>query len=82
MALVWEYQVEGEGNGWKGWRVTVTASNGSRVFAFDERDDVFSPAEAIRRTMADSVFDEMTTGCLVFEVDPIRTLVSAEINPN
>lgn len=82
MPLVWEYQIEGEGNGWKGWRVTVTASNGSRIFAFDERDEVFSPAQALRRTFEESIFDGMGPGGLVVEVEPIRTLVSAEINPN
>lgn len=84
MSLVWEYQIDGEdGCGWKGWRVTVLMGDESpRVFAFDERDGVRSPEQAIERTLAEPEFEEAEAGSLLFGVTPIRTLVSAEINPN
>lgn len=79
MAFVWEFQVDGDdGCGWKGWRVAVLVGKEEREYSFDERDGVTSAGEAIQRTFED--FDGV--GGLVLGVTPIRTLVSAEINPN
>lgn len=79
MTLVWEYQIEGEiGRGWKGWRVSIFVDEGEATFCFDERDRVYSEDEAVARA-----FDEADPdGEVRFTVTPIRTLVSAEINPN
>jgi len=83
MAIVWEYQLDGwNGNGWKGWRVTATTERGELVYAFDERGGVLSPIEALRATLAQSQFDDFDDSALVLEVEPIRTLVSAEVSPN
>lgn len=83
MGLLWEYQVPGwKGAGWKGWRVCITTGTGERTFCFDERDDVTTAAEAMRRALADKTFDELGEEGIVIEAEPVRTLVSAEVNPN
>ena len=80
MSVVWEYQIEGwAGTGWKGWRVTVATVDGDRTFAFDERDGIVSEQDAREAALAYAGADSLPE---VKVIRQIRTLVSAEINPN
>lgn len=79
----WELQVESQGSGWKGWRVTLSDPIRTAIFSFDERDGVTEPHEAVRRALlAEPAHRFAETGRFSVEVKEIRTVISAEINPN
>ena len=62
--------------------IKYSTGSGERTFCFDERRGVTTAAQAMRRALRDEVFDELGEGGIVIEAEPIRTLVSAEVNPN
>lgn len=82
MTQVWELQIEGTGSGWKGWRVTFTTDSQTASYSYDERDGVHHPEEALNRAL------DTESGQAILENDPevtmteIRTVISAEVNPN
>lgn len=83
MSPLWELQVESNGSGWRGWRVTLSAKEMSATFSFDEREGVKEAHEAVRRALLSEVAQRIVgKGSFDVEVTEIRTVISAEIHPN
>jgi hypothetical protein len=83
MAL-WELQIDSStAAGWKGWRVKLTAGEVKELFAFDERDEVERPDQAVAMALeTDKAQPIIATGDFTVSITEIRTVISAEVNPN
>lgn len=81
---LWELQIDSSsGAGWKGWRVELSAEGQKLVFAYDERDDILTPGEAVAMACETEQADALiATGSFGVTVTEIRTVISAEVNPN
>jgi hypothetical protein len=78
---LYEYQVEGGEVGWRGWRVTISdGSDELGIYAFDERDAVFTEEAAIETALKAENRPEGQP--LIVDAVEVRTLVSSPICPN
>lgn len=81
---LWELQLDSSaGSGWVGWRVELSTPKRQAKFSFDERDDIQTPVEAVAMALqSEEAADFIERGLFEIKVVEIRTVISAEINPN
>lgn len=81
---LWELQIDStKGAGWKGWRVELTQEGKTTFFAYDERDGATTPEQALEMALESEPGQEiLEAGPYETELVEIRTVISAEINPN
>lgn len=81
---LWELQLEtSKGSGWVGWRVELSTPNREAKLSFDERDNIESPVEAVAAAMqSEAAAEFIEKGYFNVKVVEIRTVISAEVNPN
>jgi hypothetical protein len=76
-------QVDGAGNGWKGWRVELTCLDETVAFSFDEREGVTEPIQAVQKSLESDIAKVMAeAGEITIQITEIRTVISADLSPN
>lgn len=81
---LWELQLDtSRGSGWVGWRVELSTPKREAKFSYDERDNVQTPLEAVTTALqTDLAADFIEKGRFEIKIVEIRTVISAEVNPN
>ena len=81
---LWELQIDSTGgSGWKGWRIELSTDKRETIFAYDERDEIETAEDAVLCAMqTEAAAEFIEDGDFKVKVVEIRTVISAEVNPN